>query len=68
GEYPVFLFDDVLSELDYIRRRYVTSGIKGRQVIVTACDPATCRRMSQSQDGIYQGYSYYVKGGTAIRK
>jgi DNA replication and repair protein RecF len=68
GEYPVFLFDDVLSELDFVRRRYITSGIKGRQVIVTACDPAICRRMSKSQDGVYQGFSYYVKSGTAIRK
>ena len=38
GEYPVFLFDDVLSELDDQRKKYILSNIKGRQVIITACD------------------------------
>jgi len=38
GEYPVFLFDDVFSELDERRRRYITGGLSGRQVIITACE------------------------------
>ena len=38
GEYPVFLFDDVLSELDDNRKSYILSNIKNRQVIITACD------------------------------
>ncbi len=38
GEYPVFLFDDVLSELDKTRRRYVIEGMKDRQVIITSCE------------------------------
>ncbi|MBQ4108377.1 MAG: DNA replication/repair protein RecF [Clostridia bacterium] len=38
GEYPVFLFDDVLSELDDSRKKYILSNIKGKQVIITACD------------------------------
>jgi DNA replication and repair protein RecF len=38
GEYPVFLFDDVLSELDDNRKAYILSNIKNRQVIITACD------------------------------
>jgi DNA replication and repair protein RecF len=38
GEYPVFLFDDVLSELDDTRKKYILSNIKGKQVIITACD------------------------------
>lgn len=37
GEYPVFLFDDILSELDRGRKEYIMSGISGRQVIITAC-------------------------------
>ena len=37
---PVFLFDDVLSELDTHRRNYLVQEMKGRQVIMTACDPA----------------------------
>ncbi len=38
GEYPVFLFDDVLSELDDNRKKYVLSNINSRQVIITGCD------------------------------
>lgn len=38
GEYPVFLFDDILSELDEGRREYLINGISGRQVILTTCD------------------------------
>ena len=39
GEYPVFLFDDVLSELDEKRRSYVLSGTRDKQVIITSCEP-----------------------------
>ena len=38
GEYPIFLLDDVLSELDTKRRAYLLSEISGRQVIMTGCD------------------------------
>ncbi len=38
SEYPVFLFDDVLSELDENRRRYCLSGMGQRQVIITSCE------------------------------
>ena len=38
GEYPVYLFDDVLSELDSSRRAYLLSKIKGKQIILTGCD------------------------------
>jgi DNA replication and repair protein RecF len=38
GEYPVFLFDDVLSELDEVRRSYVIEGMKDRQIIITSCE------------------------------
>ena len=37
GERPVFLFDDVLSELDASRRTYLTREFAGRQVIMTTC-------------------------------
>ena len=42
GEYPVFLFDDVLSELDERRRKYVLSEIGNRQIIITCCDRNEC--------------------------
>lgn len=38
GEYPVFLFDDILSELDEVRKSYILAGLSGRQVLITACD------------------------------
>ncbi len=38
GEYPVFLFDDVLSELDENRRAYLFSRTEGKQVIMTSCE------------------------------
>ena len=38
GEYPVFLFDDVMSELDETRRGYVLREAGDRQVILTACE------------------------------
>ncbi|MBQ8409340.1 MAG: DNA replication/repair protein RecF [Clostridia bacterium] len=38
GDYPVFLFDDVLSELDSGRREYLLSNLRGKQVILTCCE------------------------------
>lgn len=38
GEYPVFLFDDVLSELDNKRRKYILEGKGERQIIITSCE------------------------------
>lgn len=38
GEYPVFLFDDLLGELDTKRRRKLMELIKDRQVLITCCD------------------------------
>lgn len=38
GDYPVFLFDDVLSELDAGRREYLLSRISQKQVILTSCE------------------------------
>lgn len=56
GEYPVFLLDDILSELDPARRSYVVSGIKNRQVIITSCDTSVKRRIKGS-------ISYSVRSG-----
>lgn len=35
GEYPVLLLDDVLSELDLNRKKYILSTISGIQTIIT---------------------------------
>lgn len=38
GEYPVLLLDDVLSELDADRQRFVLNRIGGGQTIITCCE------------------------------
>ena len=48
GDYPVFLFDDVLSELDETRRDYLIHKIIGKQVIITSCEPEILKNI----DGI----------------
>ena len=38
GKDPVYLLDDVLSELDETRREYITKGLVGKQVILSGTD------------------------------
>ena len=38
GEYPVFLFDDILSELDAGRRAFLLGSLDRLQVIITGCE------------------------------
>lgn len=38
GEYPVLLLDDIMSELDVSRRRFLTEKIRDKQVIITCTD------------------------------
>lgn len=38
GEYPVFLFDDILSELDRKRQDFILKNLSERQVIITCCN------------------------------
>lgn len=42
GDYPVFLLDDVLSELDASRRAYLIGAGGERQLIVTSCEETMC--------------------------
>ena len=55
SDYPVFLFDDVLSELDSKRRDYLINRIKGKQVIMTSCDKNEIREAKKIivSDGKY---------------
>ena len=48
GERPVYLFDDVLSELDEGRRRFLLSGMRDCQFIVTGCDEGVLGEISDS--------------------
>ena len=58
GEYPVFLFDDVLSELDASRRSYLLEKMAGKQVIMTSCE-----RTEQ-----FNGRVLYVENGQVSEK
>ncbi len=40
GESPILLLDDVLSELDPMRQKYLINGSSRGQTIITGCDPA----------------------------
>ena len=55
GEYPVFLLDDVLSELDEKRRDYILSSIDKRQVIITTCEPSVIKNKTDSFIEIKEG-------------
>ncbi|MBR5616389.1 MAG: DNA replication/repair protein RecF [Clostridia bacterium] len=48
SEHPVYLFDDVLSELDTRRRDYLTSRIYDKQVILTTCEPSELKRLGEA--------------------
>ena len=55
GEYPVFLLDDILSELDKDRKNYILSRITDRQVIITGCESEVFEKGS--------GKRIFVKSG-----
>lgn len=58
GKDPVYLLDDVLSELDESRRSYITGGLVGKQVILSGTDEenfAFCDQMIRVSGGEFQG-------------
>ncbi len=55
---PVYLFDDILSELDEKRREYILSSLEAKQVIITSCQ----------KDEDIKVYTYYAKNGSYERK
>lgn len=56
GEYPVMLLDDVMSELDKSRQRFILNSIENMQVLVTCCD----KRFLSEMTG---GRVFTVSGG-----
>lgn len=47
GEQPIALLDDVMSELDASRQRYLLNKLEGWQVMITCCDPAPLKLMDK---------------------
>ena len=61
GEYPVLLLDDVLSELDFKRKRYVLSSIKDIQTIIT------CTGIEDINEYLdYKSKVFTVRDGTIV--
>lgn len=60
GDYPVFLFDDVLSELDETRRDYLIHKIYGKQVIITSCEPEILKGVDGVNRIKVENGNYYV--------
>ncbi len=61
GEYPVFLLDDVLSELDRERKSYVLSELHDRQVIITTCDEADFSGINNALKIFVENGNYFYK-------
>ncbi len=49
GELPVFLLDDVMSELDPGRQNYILNHIKGIQSFLTCCDPTDIQNLKEGK-------------------
>lgn len=49
GECPVFLLDDVMSELDPERQNFILNHIKGMQVFITCCDPSNVKQLEKGK-------------------
>ena len=49
GEKPVFLLDDVMSELDPLRQEYILNHIKGMQTFITCCDPSNFKDLKKGE-------------------
>ncbi|MCI5905545.1 MAG: DNA replication/repair protein RecF [Oscillospiraceae bacterium] len=61
GEYPVMLLDDVMSELDLGRQRFILNSIENMQVLITCCDERFISEMTG-------GKVFLVKKGCVSEK
>ena len=58
GDYPVFLFDDVLSELDDTRRDYMILHAQNKQVIISTCESDFLKKMQAEKRILVKDGSY----------
>lgn len=54
GEYPIFLLDDVMSELDEKRQQKLLSTLKHVQSFITCTEPSFLKQINSSQRNIYR--------------
>ncbi|MPQ43881.1 DNA replication/repair protein RecF [Clostridium tarantellae] len=62
GEYPVLLLDDVLSELDFNRKRYVLTSIKNLQTIITCTGIEDLTNYLDDQSKIFRVIDGVIQG------
>ena len=55
GEYPVFLLDDVLSELDEERRKYLLDKKGEKQIIITSCQSEELKAIADKTIEVSEG-------------
>ncbi len=55
GTEPVLLLDDILSELDSKRQRYIFQKMKGRQTVLSTCELGKIRRKGDKVFSIKEG-------------
>ena len=55
GEYPVFLLDEMLSELDESRRKFVLDSLDGKQTVITACECEEMKPLAKNLIQIKEG-------------
>ena len=58
GDYPVFLFDDVLSELDETRRDYMILHSKNKQVIISTCESEFIKKIRSEKRILVKNGTY----------
>ncbi len=62
GNYPVILLDDVFSELDEERRKYLTMSFNGKQTIITSTDVIDLVDMEGKNKSIF-----YIENGNILQ-
>ncbi len=62
GEYPVLLLDDVLSELDNNRKKYLISTFKDIQTVITSTDDINFSYMEKLEKSVYK-----IQNGKIVR-
>ena len=55
GEYPVFLLDEMLSELDESRRKFVLDSLDGKQTVITDCECEEMKPLAKNLIQIKEG-------------
>lgn len=60
GDYPVILLDDIMSELDESRRKYLAGKIEGKQVMITCTD--------KEASSIYSNVKYFYVNNSSVKE